>query len=174
MLKAIEILQQAGNGLLQHSLRVAELTADILLQDPRLAGNVTPKEVVIAALLHDLGKTEWQEEHWTKPYHQLSFEQHHFMQQHPVIGAEMAVKFKMSETIVMLIAQHHERDDSQGYPNELNNPHPAALLIGACDAYAACCEVRAYRPQPLPKHEALREVSKVSCEVMAQMLERVG
>lgn len=172
--KGIELLQQAGNGLLQHSLRVAELTADVLLQNPKLTGNIAPKNIVIAALLHDLGKTKWDKELFIKPYHQLTFEQHYHMQQHPIIGAEIARELNISEDIIMLIEQHHERDGGQGYPNGIKDPHPAALLIGTCDAYAACRETRAYRPEPLPKCEALREAARVSCEAIARILEKIG
>lgn len=174
MARAADRIASAGNGLLTHSCRVAGLVAGVLERDPGLAGGVDPELVVQAAFLHDLGKTEWPEDYFTKPHYLLSHAEHSIIQDHPLAGARLARELGAAEIVQVLIEQHHERRNGDGYPRKLTDPHPAALLIGACDAYAACLEPRTYRPEPLPAFEALREASKVGCEAVARILETRG
>ncbi|MBO8128929.1 MAG: HD domain-containing protein [Peptococcaceae bacterium] len=174
IVRAANRIAATGNGLLDHSCRVAILVADVLEREPGLAEGIELRDVMLAAFLHDLDKTNWPEDYFTKPHYLLSHGDHSVIQAHPLIGAGLAQELGVTEIIRVLIEQHHEHRNGNGYPRKLADPHPAALLIGACDAYAACLEPRVYRPEPLPVFEALREASKVGCEVTVRILEKLG
>lgn len=168
------MLAATNNGLLIHSRRVADLVSRVLNQNPDLAGNIKSRNIILAAFLHDLGKTNWPEDYFVKPHYLLSHAEHSIIQTHPLVGAKLAQELGATKIVQTLIEQHHERRGGSGYPRKLTDPHPAALLIGTCDAYAACLEPRIYRPEPLPVFEALREASKVGCEVAVKILEKLG
>ncbi|MFZ5898458.1 MAG: HD-GYP domain-containing protein [Bacillota bacterium] len=163
-----------SDGLLKHSEHVANLVAYVLSAEPGLAGGLSRETVVLAAFLHDLGKARWPPEYFERPAYSLSPTDWHIMQAHPLVGANIARELGVTADVLALIEQHHERRQGKGYPQGLADPHPAALLIGACDAYCACLEPRAYRPEPLPVFEALREAAKVAVPAVVQVLEVVG
>jgi len=163
---ALNQVAAAGDGLLYHSHRVRRLVAEILRRAPRFAAGLDTTTVIHAAFLHDLGKSCWPSRYFELPYHELSPRDHAIMRSHPTRGSQMAAAYGCGEEVCLLIAQHHERPGGAGYPRKLVDPHPAALLIGAADAFCACLEPRPYRPDPLPLFEALREAAKVLPEVV--------
>lgn len=169
---ASEIVGGAGKNLVDHSRRVAHAVARVLQLEPDLADGLSRDEVVLAALLHDLGKVTWPEKYSSVPLRLLADSDRRAMRSHPLVGADLARGIGAPEGVAALIEQHHERRGGGGYPHGLTDPHPAALLIGTCDAYAACLEPRAYRSEPLSKDEALREAAKVGLQGVAELLDR--
>lgn len=159
--KAINYLSRSRTGLLEHSCKVAETVLKVLEMKPELSFGINHKDMVLAAFLHDISKTWWPPRYFESPLHLLSRIDQELIQTHPISGGVEAKLLNASEAVVSLIEQHHERQDGSGYPRKILKPHPAALLIGACDAYCACMESRCYRPKPLPVYEALREAAKV-------------
>ncbi|MCD5407077.1 MAG: HD domain-containing protein [Desulfotomaculum sp.] len=151
-------------SLLDHSKRVAQEVAKVLTEAPELTFDIDPLEVELATFLHDLGKSEWQKAYFTEKYYKLSKHDHNIMNCHPLVGGNLGGQIELPKAVVLLIEQHHERKGGTGYPQKIIDPQPVALLIGACDAFVACREPRAYRPEPLPISEALREVSKVGAD----------
>lgn len=169
---ASEIVGGAGNNLLDHSRRVAHAVARVLQLEPDLANGLSRDEIVLAALLHDLGKVMWPREYFSVPLRLLADSDRQAMQSHPLVGADLAWRIGTPEGVVALIEQHHERPGGTGYPRRISNPHPAALLIGACDAFVACLEPRPYRSKPLSRDEALREAAKVGLDAAVKALEK--
>jgi len=169
--RASAILAKAANGLLAHAGRVAELVGRVLECEPRLAGSLSRETVVLAAFLHDLGKSAWAGDLFTAPLHELGQAARDAMRAHPLVGADLAASLGVTPDVRALIAQHHERAGGGGYPRNLADPHPAALLIGACDAFCACLEPRPYRPEPLPRFEAVREAAKVGTPEVVRVLD---
>jgi len=155
------LLIRAGNGLIDHSLNVAETVEVVLRARPGLGGELDAETVVLAAFLHDLGKAGWPPEFFTRPLALLGHADWFVMRAHPLAGANAARSLGAGAAVLALIEQHHERAGGGGYPRGLADPHPAALVIGACDAFCACLEPRPYRPEALPEFEALREAAKV-------------
>lgn len=169
--QAAELLSGSPQGLLVHSRRVASLVAYILETAPNLANGYRQDEIILAALLHDLGKLHWPEEFFSKPRYLLSNSDFFLMESHPFSSANLARQIGAPESVATLIEQHHEKKGGGGYPRKLINPDPVALLIGTCDAYAACLESRPYRPETLTHAQALKEARKVGCLTSAAILE---
>ncbi|MCD5401541.1 HD domain-containing protein [candidate division NPL-UPA2 bacterium] len=150
-----------NQSLALHSKRVSLITEKVLKTNPKLADGFDPQEIILAALLHDLGKAVWDDAYFTLPLMLLKPLDQVKMEYHPISGRSTAKGLGVPETVQLIIEQHHERPGGKGYPNQVMDPLPTALLIGAVDAYVACLEPRPYRPKPLPVSEALREAAKV-------------
>ncbi len=165
IVQAAELLSSSASPerLLNHSRRVASLVAQVLQRDPGLANGYSEDEIILAAFLHDLGKLYWPEEFFSKPPYLLKHADFFLMESHPLGSANLARQLGAPENVAMLIEQHHEKKGGGGYPNKLTDPDPAALVIGTCDAYAACLEPRVYRPECLSREQALKEAEKVGC-----------
>lgn len=170
-LACIKSLTDRGNGLWNHSQFVAFLVGQVLLVRPSLAQGTNESYIILAALLHDLGKTQWPNHYFTAAAHSLSNTDFFIMQTHPIQGAARAKELGLAPEIVTLVAQHHERPGGQGYPKNLQSPLPQALVIGACDVFAACTEFRPYRDKPLPFDKALAAAENVCPETAAALNE---
>ena len=144
---------------LSHSINVFLLTSSVLehLQ-------LTEKEqrcLLVASLLHDIGKGYWPERWHTKPKHELLQTDLVVMQAHPIQGVNDLKEAGISDPLVLqLVEQHHERSGGKGYPYQLETVHPLVLVLAACDVYAACTEPRPYRDKSLTTDETMREVEK--------------
>ncbi|MBE0466048.1 MAG: HD domain-containing protein [Candidatus Desulforudis sp.] len=171
--RAAELLSGSSQNLLVHSRRVACLVAHVLENAPNLASGYSQDEIILAALLHDLGKLQWPEGFFSKPRYLLNNTDFFLMESHPFSSANLARQLGAPESVAHLIEQHHEKKGGEGYPQKLTNPDPTALLIGTCNAYAACLESRPYRPETLTHAQALKEAGKVGCLTSASILERL-
>lgn len=143
-------------GLEEHSRR----TARLVLEAAKLLRLPCPAELGLAAYLHDLGKTAWPEELFTK----YLLEPHDWglVKAHPVLGEQLAAEFwpEIPATARAVIRGHHERPGGAGYPDGLAEPPVEALLVAA-DAFDAMTTDRPYRPGgALSVEAALPEVAR--------------
>lgn len=139
-------LQHAGRAIASHSLNVARVAARITRHDPDF--RAAPLQVVLAALLHDVGMLRVPPTLVTQAS-ALDDDARRIVESHCRAGAEMATALApdmpwLAETILA----HHEYLDGTGYPDGLRGPQipPLARLLGVCDVYAAQCAARPYRP----------------------------
>lgn len=127
-----------------HSARVAQLA---LLMGISL--NLTPAELddlIIGALIHDVGKTLIPEEIIKKPG-KLTNSEMEIIKKHPTIGCELTKNLGLSENVRLMILEHHERLDGSGYPankagSEINY---YAKIIAICDVFEAFSSKRCYK-----------------------------
>lgn len=112
----------------------------------------------IAGQLHDFGKIGVREHILTKQG-RLNESEIEAMKEHPVIGAEILVKFKSFADIVPGIRHHHEHYDGNGYPSGLKGEDIPMVgrIIAVADAYDAMTTNRPYRVK-LDHGEALVEL----------------
>ncbi len=84
--KAGVIILKKNKSLAAHSTRVYITTQKVLEIDPKLADNFDREEVLLAALLHDLGKATWLDNYFTEPLALLKPADKYVMDCHPISG----------------------------------------------------------------------------------------
>ena len=101
-----------------------------------------------AGLLHDIGQIGLPEALLNKQggLTPAEFAQ---IQQHTVLGAEIAGPFRPATVLAPAIRHHHERWDGTGYPDKLQGPAipMMARIVSVADAFHAMITDRPYRPR---------------------------
>jgi len=100
-----------------------------------------------AGLLHDVGKLEIPLEVLNKEG-RLSEDEINMIRDHPVKGhAILSRQEGMSEIVLDVCLNHHERIDGKGYPHRLSGSQVSlhARVAAICDVYDALTSVRPYR-----------------------------
>ncbi len=149
----IQMLYRHDIRLFQHSSRVAELALQIGEQLKLSKGEL--KNIVKAALLHDIGKTRIPLSILNKPG-PLTEVQWETMKMHPIWGAEI---YQGNTIIQEGILTHHENYDGTGYPYGLKgeNIHLFGRIIAIADSIDAMTTIRPYR-KPVSIEQALKEI----------------
>ena len=127
-----------------HSQRVCDLSVMIglrlgLMQDAL-------EELRIGTILHDIGKIGVPDHILNKPG-RLTDEEFNTMRTHPVIGYEICRPLMLSEGVLLIIRNHHEKLDGSGYPDGLKGGElPLSLrIVCVADAFDAMSSRRPYR-----------------------------
>jgi putative nucleotidyltransferase with HDIG domain len=106
----------------------------------------------LGAILHDIGKVCIDNKIINKAG-MLTQEEFAEMKKHPVYGAELIKKnVNIPDSVVQIVAQHHERIDGKGYPTGLtgNSISKMAKIVSICDVYDAVSNDRSYRKKFSP------------------------
>jgi putative nucleotidyltransferase with HDIG domain len=127
-----------------HSQRVCDLSVMI---GSKLG--LTPdalEELRIGTILHDIGKIGVPDAILNKPG-RLTEDEFNFMRTHPVIGYEICRPLMLSDGVLMIIRNHHEKLDGSGYPDGLKGGElPLSLrIVCVADAFDAMSSRRPYR-----------------------------
>ncbi len=146
-------LQEHRNYPIAHSFHVAVL-AEML---GRRANWDTPKRETLgcAALTMNVAMINLQLtlRNQREP---LSAEQRVLVDEHPAEGARILMQCGVTDNEwLRAVLEHHETTDGTGYPRHVKNPGKGALLLAACDIFAAKLSPRAYR-KPINGSEATR------------------
>ncbi len=124
----------AGKRLSGHGKRVAELARNIA-QRLRLPDNET-QTVMLAGLLHDIGKIGWPDDLLDKPFNTMSPENRALAMKHPVTGQNILMAIERFRDAALLVRHHHECYDGSGYPDRLSGiaiPQGARIIAVAND-----------------------------------------
>lgn len=108
---------RAAGPLGGHSKRVAE-HGRALAQRLKLKENEV-QEVMLAGLLHDIGKIGLPDELLPKPFNQLSPEARAEVMRHPAKGQFILMAIEQLKGPATLVRHHHECFDGSGYPDRL-------------------------------------------------------
>ena len=127
-----------------HSQRVCEVSMMI-----GEALGFTPEaleELRIGTILHDIGKIGVRDNILNKDG-RLTDEEFAIMKSHPVIGYEICRPLMLSEGVLMIIRNHHEKLDGSGYPDGLKGGElpPPLRVVCVADAFDAMSSLRPYR-----------------------------
>lgn len=157
----IGYVQAQRPDVVSHCSRVADLCghyADVVESTAE-----TRQTLVAAAYLHDIGKSFIPREILDKPG-ALTQDERAVINHHPLIGAAILWPVLWPHArlrrIAVIVGQHHERFDGQGYPAGLQGSEidPLAQPLAVVDAFCAMVEDRLYAG-PVPVEVALREIA---------------
>lgn len=115
-------------------------------------------EIVLLALLHDIGKVGIHVNILQKPG-ALTPGEWDEMKKHPKIGSRIARSIPELNAISDLILSHHERWDGKGYPRGLKGEEIplSCRILAVADSFDAMINDRVYR-KAMEKEEAIQEI----------------
>lgn len=104
------------------------------------------KCLILAGLLHDIGKTMIPKEVLTKPM-PLTPEEYTTIKAHPLYGFNLLKDLPLDNRIKLAALMHHERCDGTGYPMSLMSDKidSFAKIVAIADVYDAMTANRVYR-----------------------------
>jgi putative nucleotidyltransferase with HDIG domain len=139
-----------------HSQRVCEVS--MLIGERMGLGADALEELRIGTILHDIGKIGVPDAILNKRA-RLTDEEFQTMKSHPVIGYEICKPLMLSEGVLLIIRNHHEKLDGSGYPDGLKGGElPLSLrIVCVADAFDAMSSKRPYR--------GVMELSQVMAEM---------
>lgn len=147
----IHNMNREGSYLLHHSLHVAILAGLMgrWLHWPR----EHRERLVLAGLLHDVGKLKISDDIMNKPG-KLTPAEMDIVRRHSAYSAEILAKCGLSgEADIMAgVLQHHERGDGSGYPSGIKKDiiSPFGKILAILDIYDAMAANRAYAHKVSP------------------------
>ncbi len=136
----------------------------------------------MAALLHDIGKTQIPQEVLKKPG-PLSFAEWEIMHRHPLLGFQILRKSTdpdVHDLAAQVAVEHHERQNGSGYPHRLSldQVHPVSRSLMVLDIYEALTAHRVYRkgisPQKVIRYLLDGHKDKVSSKIILELAAMVG
>jgi len=146
----LHVMRSVDSYTFQHSANVAILSG-LFGRWLGLKGEEF-QNLVLAGLLHDIGKTQIPPEILNKPGKLLT-EEMRIMKQHAALGCEILKRAGLKNyEVIMGVWQHHERLDGTGYPmgQEGDGIHRNAKIIAIADIYDAMTSDRVYRRSVTP------------------------
>jgi HD-GYP domain-containing protein (c-di-GMP phosphodiesterase class II) len=105
------------------------------------------EQLALGAFLHDIGKVLIPPEILHKPG-KFTPQEYEVMKSHVYLGMEVLEDSPgLSKLIIEIVAQHHERLDGKGYPNQLNEQQVTQYgrMIAIVDSYDAMTAERVYK-----------------------------
>jgi putative nucleotidyltransferase with HDIG domain len=141
-----------------HSQRVSEVS---LMIGEKMGFSIDAQEELrIGTILHDIGKIGVPDAILNKR-DRLTDAEFDVMKSHPVIGYEICKPLRLSEGVLMIIRNHHEKLDGSGYPDGLKGGElPLSLrIVCVADAFDAMSSRRPYR-DVMELHSVMSEMSR--------------
>ena len=161
----------------EHSVNVAITTG--VFSNWLHYGDIEQRNLIMAGLLHDIGKLNVPLQILDKPDKLLDSE-FRIIKKHPGEGYNFLANLdEFSEGTKMGVWQHHERMDGSGYPCGLKRTeiHEYAKIVAIADIYDAMTSNRAYRHKltPLTAMELIAEqmYDKLDASVCIPILENM-
>ncbi len=139
---------QAGAQLAGHGRRVAE-HARATARRLQLSDNEV-QTIMLAGLLHDIGKIGLPDELLVRPFNLLTPEHRAMVIKHSVLGQNILMPIEKLRDTALLVRHHHENYDGSGYPDRLAGmaiPIGSRILAVVNDYDALQIGTLAQRPQ---------------------------
>jgi putative nucleotidyltransferase with HDIG domain len=154
---------------LSHSVNVAVLSMIVA----RHSGDDSDlQQLGLTALLHDIGKVNLPAS-LVKKQGSLTPDEWDLVRQHPLQGAEIALRSEVPVGSIQGINQHHERLDGSGYPGGLSagGVQTPGRIVAIADVYDAMTSDRPYR-RAIPPPEVIRWLTEKSDDLFDRRLVR--
>ncbi len=150
LVRAIEAKSPYTQG---HSLRVAtnsQRVGQFLQLSPAKC-----QELYIGGILHDIGKIGVHEDIINKPA-TLTEDEFAAMKRHPLIGTDIILPLKVTQSAIEIVRSHHEKLDGSGYPHGLKGAdiNVETRIVAVADAFDALTTDRPYRKR-LSRRESI-------------------
>src|SRR2546421_4607631 len=109
-------------------------------------GRRDARDLALASLVHDLGKT-WIANDILLKADTLSDEERKTMERHPLIGARILIGCDVHPFYVETVLYHHEAWDGRGYPTGLHGEEIplSARILSVADVYDVLTSQRPYK-----------------------------
>jgi HD-GYP domain-containing protein (c-di-GMP phosphodiesterase class II) len=147
----------------EHSLG-ATVIAQLLAKPLNLEHEQSAEILGIASFLHDVGLFRMPPSVQSEDLSQMiSAEQRELYQQHPAMGAQL---LRDSESVhpvaIQVVAQHHERRNGTGFPNQLvgQQIHRLSEIVAFSDEFARLIQLRS----GVPLKKVIQEMESSSYE----------
>ncbi|UWG98111.1 HD domain-containing protein [Dehalobacter sp. DCM] len=153
--KTVEKRDPYTSGHQQRVSRLGEEIAKLMgLSDEQVAG------IVVAGLVHDIGKIAVPLEILSKPG-KINVYEYHLIKDHSETGYDILKEIEFPWPVAEIVLQHHERMDGSGYPRGLkgNEIIQEARVLSVADVVEAMSSHRPYR-QAFGMEFALNEIKK--------------
>jgi len=113
------------------------------------------RDVALAGLIHDLGKT-WMQNEVLNKRSALSPDERLVMQQHPQIAARIMLAYDVPDNLIEIVLHHHEAYNGTGYPDgQKGDAIPlGARILTVADVFDALTSSRPYKEPMLAKSAA--------------------
>ena len=121
-------------------------------------------ELGTGAMLHDIGKMFIPQD-LLNCKEQLTSKQIAVIQSHVQKGIDhLSTISDVTDNIMRMVAEHHEKCDGTGYPNKLKSKHISIFgkLASIVDCFEAMISVRPYRNHSLSSEEALEIIQSMT------------
>lgn len=145
----LNIAKQLDDQTFVHSLNVS-LICGLICRWLKIQNKET-KDIVVAGLLHDIGKTRISRTILQKPG-PLTDEEREEINRHTIYGYRILETANSPPSLRVGALFHHEREDGLGYPSGLNSSSIplSAKIISIADVYDAMTSNRPYRGKICP------------------------
>lgn len=160
----ISALKVSDEYTFKHSVDVS--TMAMIIAKKHGLDNNSIREIGIAGLLHDMGKSKIPNEILNKP-DRLTDSEFELMKQHAVLGYRiLKEKNTFNDRILMGVLQHHEKLNGRGYPLgiEEDRIHQFARIISIADIYDALVTERPYKKGFSPR-DAVEMIMAMTSEL---------
>lgn len=150
ILACINMVRLADEYTYTHSINVALLA--MLIGKWMNYDDQTIKQLIIAGLVHDVGKTKVPNHILQKPS-KLTDEEFQIMKKHVIYGYEILEEVrKVHIDIIQGVLEHHEKIDGSGYPKGLTGDyiHKLGKVLAIADIYDAMTASRIYKEKKSP------------------------
>ena len=119
----------------------------------------TVNEIVVGALLHDIGRVGIKSE-ILQGTREITESEYKTLRGHCENGAKIIEQIDFPWKVRPIIIHHHERYDGKGYPSGLKGREIpiGSRILSVVDAFAAMTAHRPYRSRSLTKEEAIHEL----------------
>ena len=113
----LAILKRKDESIYKHAVDVATLSAITAIEMNLTKADIS--NIILGALLHDIGKMLVQQYLLNKKY--LNLEEINMLQKHTTNGYKLAKRDNLEDNIADIILEHHEKYDGTGYPFKKEN-----------------------------------------------------
>lgn len=177
---AMQMLMQTSTELYNHTINVALLTACIVREDEKRSYD--PYEVVLGALLHDIGYAGTVNKSRGMPIDGMTDMEKMLFENHIRFGMDYIKNHISSQTVKDIIAMHHEYLDGSGFPEHLTSEHIPrhARIVTVVNEFInqISCETNKFAPDTLliakDKMKALAENGKIDAGLLDTLYKRLG